>query len=222
MSISTKNLTEEQKIITTMSEFKEQMLSKQRHLIITALIVVIVLLLVVGVWIYIKSVKSKAEELEAEGYRYFYSASGENQKANYEKALEAFKKSYETKKTAYALLYIANCYEGLGRLDDAIKSLKELVEQFSDPTMLSLGYNKLAALYTAKGDAQSALEVLDRLKKTKGAKLQDFAYLQAGAILETMGKTDEAKAQYRELSEKFPNSLLAPMAKAKVTAEKKP
>lgn len=222
MSISTKNLTDEQKIISTMSDFKEQMLAKQRSLIMTALIVVIALVLVVGVWIYIKSMKSKAEELEAEGYRYFYSASGDNKKANYEKALEAFKKSYETRKTAYALLYIANCYEGLGRLDDAIKSLKELVEQFSDPIMLSLGYNKLAALYVEKGDAQSALETLDKLKKTKGAKLQDFAYMQAGAILETIGKPDEAKAQYREMSEKFPNSLLAPIAKAKVTTEKKP
>lgn len=217
MKFSKKALSDEERLVSTIQDFKEQILARQKNLIYVTVAVLSVLLLVIGGWIYVKSSKSRAAEFEAEGYRYFYSAQESNAQEMFTKALESFKRAYETKKGAYSLFYIANCYESLGRLEDALKSLNELADAFSEPLVLSLAYNKMAAVYINKGDSQRALESLDKLKKIKGASLQDLAYMQSAALLEAMGKTEEAKAQYRELTEKFPGSIFTAVAKAKTT-----
>ncbi|MCX8070078.1 MAG: tetratricopeptide repeat protein [Thermodesulfovibrionales bacterium] len=216
MNLSKKPKTDEEKIINTVAQFKEQFKEKQKNLVYVLVISLAVILIVSGVFIYMSTAKTKASELEAEGYKYFYSARGENAPAMYSKALESFKNAYNTRKSAYSLFYIANCYVELGKIDDAINSLNELVNKFSDPTNLSFAYNKLSSLYLKKGDTQKALDSLDKLKKTKGAPLQDMAYMQSATILESLGKTEEAKAQYKELIDKFPTSLLSAQAKAKL------
>jgi TolA-binding protein len=42
-----------------------------------------------------------------------------------------------------------------------------------------------------------------------------MALMQSGRILELQGKTDEARAKYRELVAKFPNSIFSGEAKAR-------
>lgn len=216
MKFSKKPKTEEEKIINTVSTFKEQFKEKQKNLIYVLVCFLAVIIIVSGVFIYMTTSKTKAAELEAEGYKYFYSARGDNAPAMYSKALETFKNAYNTKKSAYSLFYIANCYVELGKIDDAIQSLNELVQKFSDPINLSLAYNKLSSLYLKKGDPQKALESLDKLKKLKDATLKDVAYMQSALILESLGKPEEAKTQYKELIDKFPTSILSAQAKAKL------
>ncbi len=215
MRTQKRELSDEEKVISTVSNLKEKIQERQKNLVYVMAASIALILLVIGVLIYIKSNKAKAEEHEAEGYGYFYSAQGDNTTAMYTKALESFKKAYDTQKRAYTLFYIANCYERLGKNDEALKTLNDLVNNFSDTVTLSLAYNKMAAIHINKGDPQRALEALDKLKKTKGGALQDLAIMQSAAILESMGKSDEAKAQYRELVERFPNSLFASLARAK-------
>jgi TolA-binding protein len=43
-----------------------------------------------------------------------------------------------------------------------------------------------------------------------------MALLESAKLMESMGKTAEAKAKYKELTDKFPKSILAVEAKAKL------
>jgi tetratricopeptide (TPR) repeat protein len=210
-----RELSDAEKVISTVSSLKEQLQEKQKNLIYAIAAFVAVILLVVGSFTYINSNKIRAAEYEADGYGYFYRAQGDNASAMYMKALESFKKAYYTQKRAYTLFYIANCYEKLGKSDEALKTLNDLVNNFNDTVTLSLTYNKMAALHINRGEPQKALEAFDKLKKTKGAPLQDLAIMQSAVILESMGKNEEAKAQYKELVERFPNSPFAPLVRAK-------
>ncbi|MFQ3573506.1 MAG: tetratricopeptide repeat protein, partial [Thermodesulfovibrionales bacterium] len=96
----------------------------------------------------------------------------------------------------------------------------ELVNNYNDVRILSIAFSKLSALYIKKGDAQKALDSIDNINKLKGGFLQDFAYYQGAAILETIGKTEEARVRYKELAERFPNSPFAPMAKKRSESQK--
>ncbi|MCX8028076.1 MAG: tetratricopeptide repeat protein [Thermodesulfovibrionales bacterium] len=220
MQYSKKTLSEEEKIATTIDEFKERIQSKQKTLVYIAVAAIFLIMVVSGGFLYVSASNQKAQEYEAEGYRFFYAAGKDNPSENYNKALEAFKRSYDAKKTAYALLYIANCYEGLGKVDDAIRSLEELVSSFNDIQVLSIAYNKLSALYIKKGDVQRALDSVEKINRLKGGFLQDFAYFQSAAILETMGKTEEARLKYKDLTDKYPNSPFAQLAKKKLEPSK--
>lgn len=220
MQYSKKTLSEEDKFVSTIDDFKERIQSKQKTLVYIAMGVVLLIVIVVGGMIFVNINNQKAKEYEAEGYKYFYSATKDNASDYYSKALELFKKAYDSKKTAYSLLYIATCYEKLGRFDDAIKSLDELVKNFNDAETLSIGYNKLSAIYIKKGEPQKAIDSLDNITKLKGGVLQDFAYLQSALLLETIGKPDDAKLRYKNLTDKHPNSPFVFLAKKKLEPNK--
>ncbi len=162
--------------------------------------------------VYNRASASKAAEMEYEGYKIIsgYTATPyASPAARYNDALEKFKASFAAKKSPTALLNIANCYYELGNLDEALKALKELTDQYSDPKITSLAYYKMAMTYIRKGDLNSALNTFGIIASIKDAPLQDMALLESGKTLESMGKTEEAKAKYKELINKFPKSLLA-------------
>ncbi|HIJ59640.1 MAG TPA: tetratricopeptide repeat protein [Nitrospirae bacterium] len=216
MKLEKKPQTDEEKIVTTITELKEQFREKQKNLVYLLVGSLSVVLILSVVYIYTTSSKSKAAEFEAEGYKYFYGARGNDAQLMYLRALEAFKNAYNTRKSAYALLYIANCYVELGKFDDAITTLNDLISNFSDPINLSFAYHKLSWIYMKKEDYQKAISTLENLKKIKGAALQDLAYFQSAIIWEMAGKTEQAQAEYKELIVKFPNSPLTSQAKAKI------
>ncbi len=113
------------------------------------------------------------------------------------------------------LLYVGYCQYQLGNYDEAIKTLKTVTEKFPDPRMIPLAYYKMAEAYLKKGDQNGALAVLNDLAIIKDGIFHDMALMESARILEMQGKKEEAKAKYKELVAKYPNSGLAAEAKAK-------
>ncbi|MCL4537775.1 MAG: tetratricopeptide repeat protein [Nitrospirae bacterium] len=216
---SEKRIAAEPDIKETVVDIKERLKGKQRTLVYAATAFVVMMLSIVVFTVYKKTSSSRALELELEGYKLFhgdYQARMIPPVERYKKALEMFKKSYVTKKRADVLLYIANCHYELGNYDEAVKTLKELNSQFSDPKIISLSYYKMAMAYERKGDTDNAISALKSLLSIKDSALQDMALLETGKILELSGKAEEAKTKYRELINKFPKSGLSNEARARL------
>jgi tetratricopeptide (TPR) repeat protein len=214
-----KIVTTEEDLRETVVDIRQKLKERQRTLVYAITIFVVLAISITGFAVYKKTSSNKALELELEGYRLFY---GDYQARlippaeRYKQALEVFKKSYATRKRPDVLLYIANCQYELGSYDEAIKTLKELNNQFSDPKVISLSYYKMAMAYVKKGDMDNALASLKNILNIKDIPLQDMALLETGKILELSGKTEDAKNKYRELINKFPKSALLNEAKARL------
>jgi predicted negative regulator of RcsB-dependent stress response len=206
----------EENLKGTVEDIRTRIKEQQRTLIIAIAAFLVVLAAVGGFYIYNKWQGEKAEALQLEAYRAFYNegvpqalAPGEN----YKKALDLYRKSYDARKKADVLLYIAYCQYGLGYYDEAITTLKEFNSKFSDPAITPLAYYKLAEAYMRKGDRTNALAALNSIT---GGIYQDLALMQAAKIYELQGKTAEAASKYKELIAKFPKSIFTAEAKARV------
>lgn len=216
---SEKKAGSDEDIRETIVDIRQRLKEKQRTLVYYAVIFLVLAISVVAFTVYKKTSTSKALELELEGYKLFY---GDYQAGlmppaeRYQKAIEMFKKSYASKKRPDVLLYIANCYYELGNYDDAIKTLNDLTAQFSETAIISLAYYKMAMAYVKKGNMDGALTALKNLLSIKDSALQDMALLESGKILESTGRTEEAKNRYRELINKFPKSPLLSEAKTRL------
>lgn len=129
----------------------------------------------------------------------------------YDKALAGFKKvaaDYSSTDAGnLAQLYIGLCQANLGKWQEAVNAL----ESFStrDDQMIS------PAAEGALGNAYANLKQLDKAVEhlKKAAKMADNNSLsptfliQAGEILESQGKKDEALKLYQEVKEKYFNSM---------------
>lgn len=211
-----KELTEED-LKDTVSDIREKLRQKKRIMIYSAAAFVILLLFIAALFAHIRSAANKALELEAAGYSFYYNAEMIPAE-RYKKALEMFKASYEIRKRHRVLLYIANCYYELGDYDAAIKTLEELIGRFSDPAIISLAKYRMAMAYMQKGLADNALNVLLELTRINTAPLRDFALMESAAILESLGKIEEAQKKYKEIIEKFPESTFLDEAKKRLEA----
>jgi predicted negative regulator of RcsB-dependent stress response len=209
----------------TIGDIRERMKVKQKTLVYSLILFLVVASVVVAVVVYSRVTASRALDLAAEGYTVYhgdYTASPLPPAERYKKALALFKESYDKKKRAPVLLYIAYSQYELGDYDGSIKSLKELIDTFTDPQIVPLAYLKMASAYVKKNDPESALAALRSLASIKSSPLQDLALLEIGKILESRGKADEAKSAYRDLVTKFPKSALVNEAKAKLGEKQEP
>lgn len=158
---------------------------------------VIIFIAIVGLLVYSYSSQKKAKELEHEAYNIYYNnsqAQAVNKEDQYKKALDIFKKAYDTKKSPVSLFYIASCYYETGKYDDALKTLKDFVQRYSsDDKYAPLAYQKTAIIYIKKGDVNEAKKTLDALYNLKTDIYKDFALMEYGKLLEKEGKSDEAK-----------------------------
>lgn len=217
---SEKRISTEEDIRDTVVDIRERLKERQRILIYGAVIFIAVVISVIAFTVYTKTSTNKALGLELEGYKLFYGDYDDRilttPAERYQKALKVFKDSYAAKKQPHILLYIANCHYELGSYDEAIKALRELNSQFSDPTIISLSYYKMAMAYVKKGDMDNALASLKNLLSIKDSALQDMALLESGKILELMGRKDDAKIKYNEIINKFPKSPLLNEARARM------
>jgi predicted negative regulator of RcsB-dependent stress response len=207
----------------TVTDIRERIQERQSTLVYALLIFGLVIILVGGVVVYNRANASKAAELEYEGYKIFHGMAAipyASPADRYKSALEKFKASYAAKKNTPVLLYMADCYYGLGNMDEAIKVLKELTGQQSDPKITSLAYYKMSMAYIAKGDINSALNTFNTLTSIKDAPLQDLALLESARTLEAAGRTEEAKSKYKELITKFPKSPLTAEAQSRLAGLK--
>lgn len=177
-----------------------------------------------GFSIYRSNVKAKAEALAYEGYRFYYGLYQKQtlpKEAQYQMALEKFKKAYETRESPLSLFYIANCYYTMGNYDEALKALRELNERFpNDERFLPLSQHKISVIHLKKGDKEAALKALDDMYRAKTGSLKDLALMESARLLDGMGKRDDSMKRYEELAKNFPGSPFAEEAKAKIGEKK--
>jgi predicted negative regulator of RcsB-dependent stress response len=205
------------------SSLKDAIRERRKTAVTYGSVFIIVILAVAGFLMYSYNSRQQSTQLEYEAYKIYYSTSpqGTNKTERVTKALDLFKKAYDTSKTPISLFYIANCYYELGRYDEALTALKDFAGRYSSNEKLApLAYQKMAMVYIVKGDMNGALKTLDALYNQKGNIYKDFSLIESAKLLEKEGKTDEAKKKYDELVKKFPDSPFIDEAKAKLQENK--
>ena len=214
----------EEEVKEKLSSLKDTLKERQNTILKYGIGVLVILLAVVGFLVYSYTAQKKAKGLEYEAYRIYYGNTqipAVNREEHYRKALDIFKKAYDTRRSPTSLFYIAACYYELGQYDDALKTSKDFIQIYSnDEKFLPLAYQKTAVIYLKKGDATEAKKTLDALYNLKGDIFKDFALMESGKLLEKEGKLDEAKKKYQELITKYPNSPFKDEAAAKLSEKK--
>jgi predicted negative regulator of RcsB-dependent stress response len=203
--------------------FKDTLKERQTTAIKIGAGILIVIFAVGGFFVYSSNSQHKAKMFENEGYRIYYSQQTQplNREAQYKKALDTFKKAYDTKNSPFSLFYIAASYYELGQYDNTIKALNDFTRKYpNNKEFVPLAYQKMALAYLKKNDISEAEKALDSLYNSKGDIYKDFALMEYGKLLEKEGKAAEAKKKYEELAKKFPDSPFIEEVKAKL-AEKK-
>lgn len=214
----------EEEIKTIITSTKGLISKKQRFLLPVLAIISALILIIGGGFIYRASQIKKAHALEYDAYKTYYNLYQKQpieQMVRYQQALDKFKKAYSVKKTPLSLFYIANCYYGLGRFDEAMKALKDLNERFpDDENFVPLSYYKMAMISLKKGDNEVVIKTLQTLYNYKTGSFKDLALIELARILEGMDRKDEALKKYEELTKNFPNSPFVDEAKAKLGNKK--
>lgn len=209
----------EKEVHESLVDIKERLQKRFRLIIVIGIISLVILASVIGYFLYDKSITEKASLLEYEGYKILYGQfqpKPEPSEDRFSKALEKFKESYKIKKNPNVLYYIANCYYEIGNYDEAIKTLQELISNFKESKIVSYSYYKLAMAYIRKNDIDNSLKTLKTLSNYQEGVLQDLALIEMAKMLESMGKAEEAKSAYKEIIEKYPQSVFVNEAKLKI------
>lgn len=183
--------------------------------------ILVIIIAIISFLLYNYTSQKKARTFEYEAYKIYYNeyqGPSVNKEEQYKKALDIFKKAYDTRKSSLSLFYIAACYYELGKYDDALKTLKDFTQRYSkEDRFIPLAYQKMAMVYIKKVDINEAMKTLDTLYNLNSNIYKDFALIEYGRLLEKAGKLDEAKKKYKELTTKFPNSPFIDEAKAKLS-----
>jgi len=207
-----------------LSSLKYALKHRQKAVLKYSVGILVVLAVLAGFLMHSYTVKNKATTLESEAYNIYYDtpAQPSDKEMQYKKALDMFRKAYDTSKSPLSLFYTAACYDELGNYDEALKTLKDFIRRYSnDEAYIPLAYQKMAAIYIKKGDTGEAKKTFETLINMTGDVYKDLALLQYARLLEKEGKKDEADRKYQELVTRFPNSPFAGEAKARIAAEKK-
>lgn len=222
--IPKKTIGTEAEVKEKLTSLKDKIKGRQSTVLKFGIGILIILVALVSFLVYSYTSQQRAKLLEYEGYKIYYSnprAQAADKEEQIKKALDTFKKAYDTGKSPFSLFYIAACYYDLGKYDDALKTFEDFTQRYSNDEMfMPLAYQKMAQIYTKKGDIKEAEKTLDLLYNLKSDIYKDFALMEYGKLLEKEGKIEEAKKKYEELAKKFPNSPFTNEAKAKL-AEKK-
>ena len=213
----------EVEIQDVLEDIKGKLQKKQKTLLIYGLIGLSAVLVLAVILFSQYSADKKSRQLENSAYNTYYNLSptkSMSKQEQYQQALDLFQQAYSKQKSPRVLLYIASSYFELEKYDDALKTLDTFTKKHANAKdLLPIAYQKMAAIQLIKGDKEAALKTLDTLYKS-GAIFQDYALIEAGRILEKEGKTAEATAKYRELTEKFPGSPFIEEAKTKLGEKK--
>jgi predicted negative regulator of RcsB-dependent stress response len=221
--ISKKTGDTEVEVQERLSSLKDTLRERQRTAVKIGAGILIVIIAVVGFFVYSSTSQKKAKMLEFEGSKLYYGQQAQplNNEEKYVKALERFRKAYDTKSSPFSLFYIAACYYELGKYDDSMKTLNDFTRKYpNNAEFIPLVYQKMALTYIKKDDLSGAKQALESLHNLKGDIYKDFALMEYGKILEKEGKAEEARKKYEELAKKFPDSPFIEEVKAKL-AEKK-
>jgi tetratricopeptide (TPR) repeat protein len=200
-------------------------IKQRKRILMYALSVLgIVVVLAVSFLLYSGSQKQKAYSFESEAYDYYYESLVSlplSEEERWEKALELFQKSLDTKPTPTAMFYLGNCYFNLADYDNAIKTYNEFVRIYAgDEVILPLVYQKLASAYLKNGQDDDALKTLDALAQYKSGIFRDAAFIIQARHYERSGNKEEALARYTEIVQNFSTSPWVTEAKAKIEQDK--
>ena len=219
-----KNVGVETEVVDRLSDIKDQLKEKQKTVLTYGVVIAVAIVAVAGFFFYQYSEGEKARQLEYEAYKVYYNEFQKqpvSPQARYQQALDLFQQAYNKKKSARLLLYIASANAELGKYDEALKGLDQLVKNYSaDKDVLPLAYQKMADIQIKKGNKSEALKALDALYKSNSSIYKDLALIESARLLESDGKQEEALAKYKELADKFKDSPFLGEAQAKI-AEKK-
>ncbi len=223
--VKKKTVETEAEVKDKLTELRNQFSEKRNAVMAYGFAAAIIIIVIAGVLYHRYSSGEKSRLAENEAYSYYY---GEHLKQpmtkqqQVQKALDLFKKAYDYRNSPRLLLYISDSYNELGKYDDAMAALNEFVGKYpSDQDLLPLAYKMMANIQLQKGDKEAALKTLNTLYTSPGAIYKDFALIESARILESEGKTAEAAAKYRELTEKFKDSPYFEEAKSRLEQEKK-
>jgi len=214
--LSERKLSTNREIEDTLTDLREKLKHRQKVLAISLVAFFMIAATVTGFFLYNRSLTHKASQLESEGQKIFYGLSQQtaaNTEERVKNALGKFRESYNVKKNPRVLLYIANCHYEIGDYEETVKTLNDLVTQFSDPEIVSLAHFKKAMAFLKKNDTENALNSLKVIVNIKDGIFQDLALLESGKILEATGRGEEAKGFYRQIIEKYPQSVFVSEAK---------
>lgn len=179
---------------------------------------VVAIILIIGGFLLYKHFVSgpreeKASTLLAKGQEYFATN-------NYEKALNGDGAGYigfiklmneysGTDAANLAKLYSGLTYAQMGKAQEAIKNLEEF--STSDDQLISpAAIAALGNCYAKVGQVDKAITTLKKAAdKANNYSLSPIFLIQAGELLESQKKLDEAKACYQEIKDKYYQSELS-------------
>lgn len=214
----------EDSVKSYMSVLTEKLEENFRQVVIGAAVVLGIIILVAGFFIYGGSADKRAKAAFYEGYKSYhglYDAQVLTKFERSERALESFKKSYDIEHTPQTLLYIANAQHDLGKNNEALKSLEDLVNSFPEDSLyISLAFYKAAMVSEKAGNAEEALKYLDRLYALDSDFYKDASLMESARILDGMGKKEEAFKKYETILEQFPGSPFAEEARFRTGKDK--
>jgi len=207
-----------------LADLRDTLKARQKTLLKYGSIVLVVIIVIAGFLFYTYSLQKKAKELEYEAYKIYYNVYQKqplSRGEQYKKAMDIFKKAYDTRKSPVSLFYIAGCYYELGQYDDVLNTLKEFVQRYSnEERFIPLVYQKMAMVYLRKGNINEAMNAIDSMYNLKGDIYKDLALIEYARLLEREGKIEEAKKKYKELTTQFPDSPFSDEAKTKLSGKK--
>ncbi len=202
----------EEELKSGFAKFKEGLKERGQDIRKIFVISAAAILLISGFVIYSLYSKSRASRLFYDGYRAFY-VERAIPAGGYMKAIEALKKSYDSRPDPITLLYIADGYQKIGSFDEALKMLEEFRKKYNDNRyLMPLCYQRMAMIYKKKGLNEEALKMYEELYRN-GYTLKDLALYESAKILSELKRTEEAKIRMEQLKKEFPQSPYIGMLK---------
>ncbi len=196
---------------------------RQKKIIITASVVAGIVILYIAFMLYSSSLTKRAYSLETEAYNYYYGINinkDMSEEDRWEKAKELYQKSNDIKTTPTVLFYLGNCYYNLKDYDNAIKQYNIFTDKFRRTKgILPLVYQKLVSAYFKTNQNDKALESIDKLAKVENGIFKDTALIIEARFYESIGESEKALENYRQVFTEFPTSPWSVEASSKVAAE---
>jgi len=139
--------------------------------------------------------------------RYKEANSGQNPQEALNRFLEVHKKYPRADISKVALYYAAEINYNMGRYDDAITLLSDLIKGGpKNQIVVDAAYLRLGTAFFNKGNWQLAIDYLSKVDK-EGNPHRNQAELYIALSLEKLGKSDEAEKMYKQLLSGSDNDL---------------
>lgn len=115
-----------------------------------------------------------------------------------------------------AVIYGNVCLAGQA-FDDAISHYEKALTSFGAESSLgNVILNGLGTAYQQKGDYPRAVEYFKQMVSGSSPVLKDVALFNLGRLYSQLGQVEESRKAYQQLSDQFPQSMYADVAKEKV------